>query len=121
MDCSDTGSRNRPVMLHGHTEMDAPVVYEMGRVYAGTTAEFVLNLKNTGKSAVVVNEARTFCGCTLPEFNPEPVPPGEYSRIRVTFLAEQPGIFDKEVRIFLNSREEPLKLILRGEVIRNKK
>jgi len=105
-------------MLHANVDTDDPVFYEMGRVYAGSSAVFILYLKNTRKSPVLINEVRSFCGCTIPDYTAEPVLPGESSRIKVTFIADHLGIFDKAVRVYLKDREIPVELRLRGEVIR---
>ncbi len=107
-------------MLHATVDTQAPVFYRVGQIEAGSTIEFRFNLKNTRQSTILVTEARSFCGCTIPEYTPEPVLPGKYTTVKVTFLAEQIGIFDKAVRVFLNNREDPVELRLTGEVIRNK-
>lgn len=121
MSCSQNRMpKDRIIMLHANMDTDDPVFYEMGKVYAGSSAEFMLNLKNTRQSPVVVNEVRSFCGCTIPDYTAEPVLPGEFSRIKVTFIADHLGIFDKAVRIYLKDKETPVELRLRGEVIRNK-
>jgi len=111
---------NKVIMLHANIDTTVPVFYRVGQIEAGSTAEFRFNLKNTRQSAVLVTEARSFCGCTIPEYTPEPVLPGKYTTVKVTFLAEHLGIFDKVVRVFLNHREDPVELRLTGEVIRNK-
>lgn len=108
-------------MLHANVDTRAPVFYKVGQIESGSIIEFRFNLKNTRQSAVLVTEARSFCGCTIPEYTPEPVLPGKYTTIKVTFIAEHIGIFDKVVRVFLNHREDPVELRLIGEVKRNKK
>lgn len=108
-------------MLHANVDTHAPVFYKVGQIESGSIIEFRFNLKNTRQSAVLVTEARSFCGCTIPEYTPEPVLPGKYTTIKVTFIAEHIGIFDKVVRVFLNHREDPVELRLIGEVKRNKK
>lgn len=112
--------KNRVIMLHSGVDAKAPVFYKIGQVESGSIIEFRFNLKNTRQSAVLVTEARSFCGCTVPWYTPEPVLPGRYTTINVTFIAEQTGIFDKVVRVFLNHREDPVELRLTGEVIRKK-
>jgi len=112
---------NQTVVLHANTDTNEPVIYEIGQIHAGTSAEFMLDLKNTRHSPIFVREARSFCGCTIPEFKSEPVLPGEFSRIKITFFAVHLGIFDKSVRIYLNYKETPVEFRLKGEVIRNSK
>jgi hypothetical protein len=113
--------KNRVIMLYTNVDTCEPVFYEIGKIEAGSSTEFILNLKNTRQSPVVISEARSFCGCTIPEYKPKPVPPGECSSIKITFFAEHLGLFDKAVRVYLSHQEEPIELRFRGEVIRNKK
>jgi hypothetical protein len=108
-------------MLHANMDVNEPVSYEIGKIEVGSSAKFILNLKNTRKSPVVITEVRSFCGCTIPEYKPEPVLPGQYTTVKIKFLAEHLGLFDKAVRVFLNHREEPVELRLTGEVIRKNK
>jgi hypothetical protein len=120
--CSRSEARKENVvMLHTTVDDPGPLFYKIGDIPAGSWTELRLNLKNTRKTPVVISEARTFCGCTIPRFESGPVLPGEYAVIKVTFVAEYTGIFDKVVRIFLNDRTEPFELRLTGTVTRKKK
>jgi Protein of unknown function (DUF1573) len=41
--------------------------------------------KNVGKSPVLISEANTSCGCTVPDYKKEPILPGEEGEIEVKF------------------------------------
>mgnify|MGYP005752433021 CR=1 FL=1 len=77
------------------------------------TAEFVL--KNTGDSPLVILDTHTSCGCTQAEYDGKPVLPGDSLVLRVTYKADQPGYFRKEVTVRSNAEQELLKLIVTGE------
>ena len=77
------------------------------------TAEFVL--KNTGDNLLVVFDVRTSCGCTRVEYDGKPARPGEGVVLRVTYKADNPGHFRKEVTVRSNAEQELLKLMVTGE------
>ena len=77
------------------------------------TAEFVL--KNTGDNLLVIFDVDTSCGCTRVEYDAKPARPGESMVLRVTYKADNPGYFRKEVTVRCNAEEELLKLTVTGE------
>lgn len=76
------------------------------------TAEFVL--KNTGDNLLVIFDVDTSCGCTRVEYDAKPARPGESMVLRVTYKADNPGYFRKEVTVRCNAEEELLKLTVTG-------
>lgn len=82
------------------------------------TTEFVL--KNTGDSPLVIFDVDTSCGCTRVEYDAKPVRPGESVVLRVTYKADNPGHFRKEVTVRCNTKEELLKLTVTGETERER-
>ena len=67
------------------------------------TCEF--EVTNTGNSPLLLLRAVSSCGCTVPEFQKEPIRPGQKGIIRVTYHAKgRPGPFTKSVRIYDNSK-----------------
>ena len=55
---------------------------------------------NTGDEPVAVIDARANCGCTRPEYNREPVAPGDTLRVSVAYdPTGRPGRFRKQVKV----------------------
>ena len=77
------------------------------------TAEFVL--KNTGRHPLVIFDTYASCGCTRVEYDGKPARPGDSLVLRVTYKADSPGHFRKEVTVRCNAEDEQLKLIVTGE------
>ena len=77
------------------------------------TAEFVL--KNTGRHPLVIFDTYASCGCTRVEYDGKPARPGDSLVLRVTYKADSPGHFRKEVTVRSNAEQELLKLIVTGE------
>jgi hypothetical protein len=59
--------------------------HDFGTVKHGEKLAYTFIYKNTGNIPLVVNSARADCGCTLPEYDAEPVAPGEEGKIKVVF------------------------------------
>ena len=55
------------------------------------------------------------CGCTQVEYDGKPARPGEGVVLRVTYKADNPGYFRKEVTVRCNAEDEQLKLTVTGE------
>lgn len=61
--------------------------YDFGDVKASTKTEKVVEFTNTGKSPLVIKNAKASCGCTVPDYSKEPVAPGETGTIKVSYKA----------------------------------
>lgn len=65
-------------------EFEMPI-YDFGTIKQGELVDFTFKFKNTGKSPLVIKEAKATCGCTVPKPSKEPIAPGETGEIPVTF------------------------------------
>lgn len=87
-----------PVIEFDKVEHDFGTIKEGEKV----TTEFII--KNTGDADLVIVNAQGSCGCTVPEFNKEPIKPGETTPIKVTFDSTgKPGQQEKTVTITSNT------------------
>jgi hypothetical protein len=81
---------------------------------ADGTYEFVF--KNTGKEPLVLNNVRSSCGCTVPEWPKEPIKKGEKGIIKVKYNTNVTGNFSKTISVFSNATEKPIILVIKGKV-----
>ncbi len=80
--------------------------------------EHVFTFTNTGNSPLEIYDARTTCGCTVPEFPEEAIPPSGEGEIKVRFNSEDKiGIQDKPVVLIANTIPARTELRIRGFVI----
>ncbi|MDG1528581.1 MAG: DUF1573 domain-containing protein [Polaribacter sp.] len=97
-------------------------VYDFGTVIDGTIIETVFTLTNTGKSPLIITDAKTTCGCTVPTWpKDKPIAPGESTKITVKFDTSNKGGGRqvKDVTLFTNTAVGREVLKLKGIV--NKK
>lgn len=81
-------------------------VYDFGTVTDGDIVETTFTLTNTGKSALVITDAKTTCGCTVPSWpKDKPIMPGETADIKVKFntAGKGGGRQTKNVTLFTNT------------------
>ncbi len=63
----------------------AEQTYNFGKAKAGDKITHTFKFKNEGKVPLLIREARSTCGCTVPEFPKDPIPVGGMGEINVTF------------------------------------
>lgn len=81
----------------------------------------VFTFKNTGTGPIILTQVRAGCGCTTPEWNRQPVAPGETGNIKVSFdPRHRPGVFTKGITVNSNAENSVLTLTIRGNVSRKK-
>ncbi len=74
-------------------------------------------IKNIGTAPLVLTRVMASCGCTTPEYNPEPIAPGQERKIFVKFNpAGRPGPFIKGVSIYSNGKSGGFRLQIKGMV-----
>jgi len=80
----------------------------------------VFEFTNIGDEPLVINEAKSSCGCTVPEKPKEPIMPGKTGEIQVKYNMN-PGMINKAVTVESNAvNKDNGRIILRisGEVLR---
>lgn len=73
--------------------------------------------KNTGKSAVVITNVVSSCGCAVPAFPKKPVKKGETDTIQVKYNTRLVGTFAKTITVHSSGQNSPIILRIRGEVL----
>lgn len=92
-------------------------VYEFGEIKQGEKVSYTFKFKNVGKTPLIITNASATCGCTQPEYQKEPIKPGEEGTIHVTFnSAGKEGLQDKVVTITSNANPAFEQLHLVGNV-----
>lgn len=90
---------NSPVMTFDKS------IHDFGTIQEGERVETLFTFTNTGKSDLVIVDARGSCGCTVPEYPKNtPIAPGESGQIRVSFdSSNKPNLQQKTVTISANT------------------
>lgn len=71
-------------------------------------------ITNTGDELLYLEEVSTSCGCAIVEYPKEPVKPSESVTLKVKYVAEHPGYFNKNLTVYCNAKKSPFQLNLIG-------
>ncbi len=78
--------------------------HDFGTINQGEKVSHVFKFTNTGKSDLIISEAKGTCGCTVPDYPKTPVKPGASGEIKVSFdSAGKSGMQQKSVNITANT------------------
>lgn len=91
--------------------------YDFGTVKQGVVVKRTFRFTNTGTDSLRITEVKTTCGCTVPEWPKQPVPPGSTGEIKVEFnTADKSGRQLRILRVVANT--DPVETILQmgGEI-----
>lgn len=80
------------------------------------TCEFAFT--NDGDAPLVIINAQSSCGCTIPKYTTKPIKPGKKSTIEVSYNPKmRPGAFKKAIRITTNDPKKHSTLTIIGSVV----
>jgi len=91
---------------------DAPVMtfdkvaHDFGTISEGERVQATFTFTNTGKSDLIIVDARGSCGCTVPSYPKNtPIPPGGTGEILVSFdSSNKPNMQQKTVTLSANTQ-----------------
>ncbi len=89
--------------------------YDFGKIAQGRPVTFDFKWVNTGKEAIEIRDVQAACGCTTPEWQKDPVKPGDTAAIKIGYNSAAEGAFDKIVTVFFNNNEQKV-LRIKGMV-----
>lgn len=91
--------------------------FNFGTCDEGEIVKHIFKFKNTGNEPLIISNAKGSCGCTVPTWPKEPVPPGGTSDIKVEFNSKgKPGAQSKRVTVTANTIPTETFLEISGEV-----
>jgi hypothetical protein len=92
--------------------------FNFQKVNEGEEVTHEFEFTNEGKSDLLISKAVASCGCTVPDWPKEPIPPGKGGKIKATFNTEgKQGQQKKTIVITANTKPEQTDVYLEGEVI----
>ncbi|MGB3850451.1 MAG: DUF1573 domain-containing protein [Tunicatimonas sp.] len=95
----------------------AETTHEFGTIAEGDVVEHTFTFTNTGDTPLIIQDAKTTCGCTVPKKPEAPVPPGETGEIQVRFNSQgKAGVQNKAVTITANTEPATTRLFIKANV-----
>ncbi|CAM1360225.1 conserved exported hypothetical protein [Tenacibaculum sediminilitoris] len=108
--------------------LGAPVIsfdkeeFDFGTVSEGDVVETTFVVTNTGKSDLIITNAKASCGCTVPSWPKEAIAPGETGNIEVKFnTSGKPNKQSKSITLTTNTETGREVIKISGMVTPKKK
>ncbi len=79
--------------------------HDFSQIPQGKPVYYNFEIKNTGTTALKLDDVHASCGCTTPEWNHEPIAPGANAIIKVGYNASADGYFEKFITITFNGNQ----------------
>jgi hypothetical protein len=89
---------------------------DYGTIEQGSDPYRIFTFTNTGNAPLVITNAKGSCGCTVPTYPKQPIPPAQSGEIKVRYDTNRVGPFTKRVTLTTNAGEEPIVLTIKGKV-----
>lgn len=91
-------------------------VHDFGTIEYGGDGKYEFKFSNTGKSPLIITNARGSCGCTVPTWPKEAIGKGQSGSIKVEYDTKRPGPFTKTVTISSNAKTKDKVITIKGTV-----
>lgn len=93
-----------------------PQIIDMGKIWLSQPKKAEFTMTNIGKNPLVILDAATTCGCTIPNFSKQPIRSGDSTSIIVTMTPKHKGFFSETISLKCNVGEI-IQLRIKGEAM----
>jgi hypothetical protein len=91
--------------------------YDFGTVDEGDVVETTFKVTNSGKTDLVITDAKVTCGCTVPVWPKKPIKPGQTEDVKVKFnTSGKQNRQQKNITLITNTESGREILTLKGMV-----
>ena len=92
-------------------------IVDYGTIEQNSNGTRLFILTNKGNAPLIITKVKTRCGCTVPSYPKEPIPPGEQAQLEIHYDTKRLGSFSKTVTVFSNANEAKKVLKITGTVV----
>lgn len=91
-------------------------VKDFGELKKSDSAVYYFKFINSGKKNLILKNIETRCGCTISEWNNEPILYNEKDSIKIEYDTNIVGPFNRTIAIYSNSEKSPEFFHIKGVV-----
>ena len=78
--------------------------HDFGQIVQGTPQETIFTFTNTGNAPLIITDATSSCGCTIPDYPKNtPIAPGKEGQLRVNFNGSGQNQVTKTINVQANT------------------
>ena len=92
-------------------------VIDYGEIAKGSDGVRVFEFTNTGTIPLVITDATSSCGCTVPEKPTNPIAPGESGELKVKYDTSIVGPIRKTITVYSNADVPAKSIKIKGTVV----
>ena len=92
-------------------------VIDYGEIAKGSDGVRVFEFTNTGTVPLVITDATSSCGCTVPEKPKGPIAPGETGQLKVKYDTNRVGPIRKTITVYSNADVPAKSIKIKGTVV----
>lgn len=93
------------------------VEHDFGTIAAGTPQQTIFTFKNIGDAPLIITNARSSCGCTVPDYpRNTPIAPGETGELLIMFNGTGMNQVTKSIALTTNTKAGSETLIIKAFV-----
>lgn len=94
------------------------LVADKGTIYKGSNGIFKFPFQNTGNAPLIITSVKSSCGCLVPNWNKNPILPGQWDTIYGKYDTYRIGPINKSMTVQSNDSLQPNIVIkIKGKVI----
>ena len=95
---------------------ESPMEYDFGDINYKKPVQYDFVFKNISGEDLIIDNVRTTCGCTVPDWKETPIAPDSIGHIKVRFDARNLGYFRKKIKVYFDGQRKAEKLYIEGYV-----
>ena len=91
--------------------------HDFGNIKQESENKHMFRFTNTGAEPLIISNAKGSCGCTVPKYPKEPIPPGATGEIEVVYKpGKQKGNQTKTVTVTANTEPRDTRITIQAQV-----
>ena len=96
-------------------------VIDYGTIEKGADGVRIFKFTNTGDAPLIISNAKSTCGCTVPSWPKDPILPGDKGEIKVKYNTTRVSPIRKTITITSNAETPTVALKIKGLVVDSSK
>ena len=89
-----------------------PISHDFGVVKQGRTVFTKFKFRNTGDEPIRIDNVRTGCDCTTPDWPEDDIEPGATGEITIGLEAREVGYYRETATVWIHKQRKPEKLVV---------
>ena len=90
--------------------------HDFGDILRHQPVEYHFQFTNVSEGPLIIDNVRTSCGCTAPDWTEAPIAVADTSSIRITYNAKKKGYFRKKIKVYFDGQRKAEVLYVEGYV-----